>query len=326
MGNSVRAVLVFVAAVAALLIPVLIEQGYVRCNIYVLPCLAVLSFFAVVTFGLSFVRSLSYVREIVEVSGFFGGILLLFAFASLIVLVGGLAWWGCSSNIHHIASSCAPRPVESRVQSPSPAFAPKVHGGSIGQVPPARTVAPRRKVLSPAPSVSANSGGVAVGRDLNQSNNAPCSANSVTGNNTLNCQLEPNPYKPVISYSVDGWKRTVSASENRLDTSLSAKFEDFRLLEGEQEWERQLSEAEEVRKTEPGWFTLDAVEGDAYFFLCDKAESIRLNEKFLAESAQAPEYEKLRTEIRVQLGYLANPGYLEGCLAHKAQRKSRVLP
>jgi hypothetical protein len=149
-----------------------------------------------------------------------------------------------------------------------------------------------------------------------QTNNAPCTGNSLTGNVNINC----NP--PVTTtYTKEGFKRIHTSDELgekfSIDQSLEIVFGQLETLSVQRNWKGVLELTEKTRKTDPGWSTLNWFSGWAHIKLCQKKQGERDLHQFLSDTATREDYARMRRGANDLLTIVNNdPAY---CAAQSAR-------
>jgi hypothetical protein len=124
---------------------------------------------------------------------------------------------------------------------------------------------------------------------------------------------QANPYKPVVTYEPNGFKRTQSPGNFEGDDSLIAVSKEFDSLQAARDWNGIILLTERTRQTDPGWFSLDMFSGVAKANLCQPLEARAFFEKFITESAGAPNYGDARQQVEHLRDALGSSSYAGLC-------------
>ncbi|MGD0403225.1 MAG: hypothetical protein ABSB66_08510 [Candidatus Acidiferrales bacterium] len=124
--------------------------------------------------------------------------------------------------------------------------------------------------------------------------------------NSIQKQVNPNAVK--ITYTKDGYKRTVSPNMDYSSNEAFPIYEELVKLYQEQKWSEVLDRSEAQIKLRPEWFTPYVMAGIAQIHLGHNAQAIQLLEQAKDGMADNPGYDDLPQQVSTTLSQLkANP-------------------
>jgi hypothetical protein len=162
--------------------------------------------------------------------------------------------------------------------------------------------------------------GIVINAPISQIASAPCTANAIGGNVDLSgCDPPKNPYKPVVTYEPDGVKRMTEPDRTYADDSLVSVFTKAGELEKAKDWNGMVVLSESTRSNDPGWFTLDLIEGEGEVNLCRQEAARNSLERFIQNTEEAPNFASLRTLAQSGIGILDSNAYKSRCFMQLPQ-------
>lgn len=161
-------------------------------------------------------------------------------------------------------------PAECPKPQPSAAIPKPVHGKQPTATQPALVIPP--------------------GKQIEATTTAPDSAAVGVNTGTVTVNPPVNPYRPVITYDFDGFRRESSPGELRGDDSAVNEFEQLRKLQDQKDWKALAQMSEKEIKQRPEWLTPYLFTGIAYANLGNKDAAIKKLQFVSDKSAGLSEY------------------------------------
>ncbi len=121
-----------------------------------------------------------------------------------------------------------------------------------------------------------------------------------------------NPYGTVTTYDPDGAKRMVTQSTGTLvidSVTLVRIFQEMMNKQQARDWNGVLELVQKAKLSDPGWFTVDALQGLAQANLCKREEARTSLTKFIGETEAAPAFADLRQQAQRILAILDTKEY-----------------
>ena len=114
-----------------------------------------------------------------------------------------------------------------------------------------------------------------------------------------------NPNAPVVTYSFEGLRKTITPGKIVGDDALTKEFQEIRKLHDEQNWQALRSLCEQEREKTPDWFTPSYFGGIAYANLGEIDKAIELLDYVIKKAGGNEEFAeagRMREKIRQNFG------------------------
>lgn len=128
------------------------------------------------------------------------------------------------------------------------------------------------------------------GSKIEATTNAPDSAAVGVNTGTVTVNPPVNPYRPVITYELNGFKRETSPGKTIGDDSAVAEYRQLKDLQDAHDWKALAQMSEQEIEKRPEWLTPYLFAGIAYANLGDKDAAIKKLEYVNDKAAGLKEY------------------------------------